>query len=105
MALTPEQLTGIRERTAETAKSYLLAGGQPSQMAQDREDLLAAVEQLTAALEHLIPEAHDGDSSKCRDRATRQEALSPCQQSPAEYDDDCPACDAQTALHPQEARS
>lgn len=52
MALTPEQLTGIRERTAETAKSYLLAGGQPSQMAQDREDLLAEVER-SLPIEHV----------------------------------------------------
>lgn len=60
--------------------------------------LLIETKQLRAALERLIPEAHDLDSTKCRDRAAQQEALSPFQQSTAEYDDDCPACDVQAAL-------
>jgi len=97
--LTPTQLAGIRERVAETAKNYLIAGGQPSQMAEDREQLLAEVDQLRAILPQLIPAAHDLDSTKCRERAARQERLSPCQQSPAEWDDECPACEAQAVLN------
>ena len=51
--LTPAQLAGIRERVAETAKNYLLAGGQPSPAARDREDLLAEVERLNGVVQLL----------------------------------------------------
>ncbi|MER5649696.1 hypothetical protein [Streptosporangium sp. NPDC002524] len=105
MTLTsPTQLAGIRKRVAETAKTCALTGGQPSQMAEDQEQLLADVDQLRAILERLIPSAHDTDSSACRERAARQERLSPCQQSEAEYDDECPACEALTVLDPRVRR-
>ncbi|SFK91820.1 hypothetical protein SAMN05216275_14122 [Streptosporangium canum] len=60
-------------------------------------------DELRALLERLIPAAHDGDSTLCRERAARQEALSPCQRSPAAYDDECPACEALAVLHPEAA--
>ncbi|MFI6883413.1 hypothetical protein [Streptosporangium canum] len=69
------------------------------------ERLRAEVERLRPTLERLIPAAHDGDSTLCRERAARQEALSPCQWSRAAYDDECPACEALAVLHPEAVTS
>ncbi|MEV0831486.1 MULTISPECIES: hypothetical protein [Streptosporangiaceae] len=62
--------------------------------------LQGEVKRLRAALENLIPAAHDLDSTKCRERAARQEKLSPRQQSVGEWDDECPACEALILLKP-----
>ncbi|MGW4422609.1 hypothetical protein [Streptosporangium sp. NPDC004631] len=60
----------------------------------ERDRLRHALERAAQAV------AHDYDSAACRERPAYQERLKPCQQRPPEHDEDCPACDLQTALDP-----
>jgi len=66
--------------------------------------LQGEVKRLREAMKPFIPAAHDLDSTKCRERAARQERLKPCQQSAAEWDDECPACEALALLTPEVRR-
>ncbi|WP_031166034.1 hypothetical protein [Streptosporangium roseum] len=61
----------------------------------ERDELRTLLERLTDSVKH------DLDSSACRKRAAHQQQLSPCQQRPADHDEECPLCEALAVLHPE----